>query len=112
MTFAGDNQRIVGTQLAERASERLYIRAIVGTNDECRLERQIDDRAQPFQRAMQVGVVRVGCQAVTHEQEVARGRELRTRDDEPGVVADMKAQVTNQRRRVPPFDSCSHTCQL
>src|SRR3954469_16448065 len=84
---AGDEQRVIGTELAQGHAERLDVGAIVGLNDERRLERKVDDHAEAVDGVVQFAVIRAGCEAVADEEKVARAGELRAADEDARFVA-------------------------
>ena len=103
MTDAGDEEGIVGTELAERESERLHIGAVAGLDDEGGFEGQVDHDAQPPDGIVELAVIRAGSEAVADEQKVARAGELGAADEDAGVVADFDPQVTHQELGVAAF---------
>src|SRR5947199_2509496 len=54
-------------------------------------------------RVVELAVVGARREAVAHQQEVARGRELRRGDEQARLAADPRPQPPHQRRRVPPL---------
>src|SRR5581483_9867349 len=101
VTDADDHQRVIGAELAERAAEGLEVRAVARLDDECRFERQLDDRAEPGDRVVQLAVVGVRREAVPDQEEVARAGELRAGDENAAFERDPAPQPPHDRRRMP-----------
>src|SRR2546428_6112964 len=61
------------------------------------------NEAQARDRVMQLAIIAVGSQAVADQQEIARGGELRARDEQSAVQRNMRPQPPHERCRMSLF---------
>ena len=97
---AEDHERFVRAEFAQGAAERVDVGAVVGADDERRLERERDDDAEACDRVVQLAVIGIDRQAVADEEEIARRRELRAGDHDAPVLGNMLAQPSHERSGV------------